>query len=134
MKEFPRTLVGSRMDVVIIMDSIIINRGRGPEIRGTRITVYDVLDYLEIGWHHTRIAAFFRISSQEVLAALQYIDEHKSEVMAEYQQILARDAQGNPPELQARLDADHEKFLEMMRQRKQRIGPAVTHAGNSGGQ
>lgn len=27
----------------------IIVRGRGPEIAGTRITVYDVLDYRTIG-------------------------------------------------------------------------------------
>ena len=36
----------------------IINRGRGPEISGTRITVYDVLDYRKLGWHRDRIAAF----------------------------------------------------------------------------
>ena len=29
----------------------IINRGRGPEIAGTPITVYDVLDYRKHGWH-----------------------------------------------------------------------------------
>ena len=27
----------------------IINRSRGPEIEGTRITVYDVMDYLQEG-------------------------------------------------------------------------------------
>jgi hypothetical protein len=35
----------------------IIDRGRGPEIAGTRITVYDILDYTTIGWHHTASAA-----------------------------------------------------------------------------
>ena len=33
------------------MSAKIINRGRGPEIEGTRITVYDVLDYARQGWH-----------------------------------------------------------------------------------
>jgi uncharacterized protein (DUF433 family) len=28
------------------MGAKIIDRGRGPEIEGTRITVYDVMDYL----------------------------------------------------------------------------------------
>jgi len=28
------------------MSAKIIDRGRGPEIEGTRITVYDVMDYL----------------------------------------------------------------------------------------
>jgi hypothetical protein len=28
-----------------MLEAKIINRGRGPEIAGTRITVYDILDY-----------------------------------------------------------------------------------------
>ena len=34
----------------------IHDRGRGPEIEGTRITVYDVMDYYCEGWPATRIA------------------------------------------------------------------------------
>ena len=34
------------------MGTPIINRGRGPEIAGARITVYDVLDYLQAGWRY----------------------------------------------------------------------------------
>ena len=78
-------------------ESVIIDRGRGPEIAGTRITVYDIVDYLEEGWHPTAIAAFFRISSREVDASLRYIEEHEEEVRAEYHRILARAAKGNPP-------------------------------------
>jgi uncharacterized protein (DUF433 family) len=83
----------------------IINRGRGPEIAGTRITVYDIMDYYTQDWHHTRIAAWLRLSSAEVQAAIRYIEEHKEEVSANYQKILERCARGNPPELQAKLDA-----------------------------
>jgi len=79
-----------------VAESVIIDRGRGPEIAGTRITVYDIVDYLEGGWHPTAIAAFFRISSREVDAALRYIEEHKEEVRAEYQRIVAQAAKGNP--------------------------------------
>jgi uncharacterized protein (DUF433 family) len=35
---------------------IIHDRGRGPEIEGTRITVYDVMDYYLDGWPAARIA------------------------------------------------------------------------------
>ena len=52
----------------------IINRGRGPEIAGTRITVYDVLDYRKHGWHRDVIAGFFRLSSEQIQAAFDYID------------------------------------------------------------
>jgi len=91
------------------MDTII-NRGRGPEIAGTRITVYDILDYTTMDWHPTAIAAWLRISSRQVLAAIQYIEAHKEVVMANCQKMLERDARGNPPELQARLDATHAKY------------------------
>ena len=42
------------------MSAKIINRGHGPEIAVTRITVYDVLDYARQEWHRDRIAALFR--------------------------------------------------------------------------
>jgi uncharacterized protein (DUF433 family) len=99
------------------MDTII-NRGRGPEIAGTRITVYDILDYTTMDWHPTAIAAWLRVSSRQVLAAIQYIEEHKDEVMANYQAMLERDARGNPPELQARLDATHAKYQALWAEKR----------------
>ena len=41
----------------------IINRGRGPEIEGTRITVYDIWDYALENWHRDAIALRLRLSS-----------------------------------------------------------------------
>ena len=79
----------------------IINRGRGPEIAGTRITVFDVLDYRKHNWHRDRIAAQFRLSSAHIQAAFDYIDAHTEDVMAAYQKILDRK---NTPEVQAKLD------------------------------
>lgn len=32
-----------------MLEAKIIDRGRGPEVAGTRITVYDVLDYHKAG-------------------------------------------------------------------------------------
>ena len=72
------------------MSAQIINRGRGPEIEGTRITVHDVLDYARQGWHRDRIAALFRLSSRDIQAALDYIDQHHDDVMISYQRICAR--------------------------------------------
>ena len=72
------------------MSAKIINRGRGPEIEGTRITVYDVWDYARQGWHRDRIAGLFRLSSRDIQAALDYIDQHYDEVTATYQRICAR--------------------------------------------
>ena len=113
-------------------ESVIIDRGRGPEIAGTRITVFDIVDYLDEGWHPTAIASFFRISSREVDAAIRYIEEHQVDVRAEYERILSRSAQGNPPELQSRLDAGHEKFLERVQERTYINGKRPENEGNPG--
>ena len=116
------------------MDTII-DRGRGPEIAGTRITVYNILDYTTIGWHHTAIAVLFGISSRQVLAAIQYIEDHKDEVMAEYQEMLDRCARGNPPEIQAKLDAIHAKYEVLWADRLRRAGLLENgDAGDHGGQ
>jgi uncharacterized protein (DUF433 family) len=106
----------------------IIDRGRGPEIAGTRITVYDVLDYRTVGWHRDRIAALFRLSSRHIQAAFDYIDAHEDEVMAAYQKMLNCT---NPPEVQAKLDqcqgAAARRLAEL---RAQREGNGQ-HAGDS---
>ena len=83
---------------------IVINSG-APRIEGTRISVYDVMDYLRLNWHHSSIALCFRLSSAQVIAAIEYIDAHREEVTAVYERILARHAKGNPPELRAKLES-----------------------------
>jgi uncharacterized protein (DUF433 family) len=116
-----------------MLEAKIIDRGRGPEIAGTRITVYDVLDYHKLGWHRDVIAVTLRLSSRQVEVAIRYIDEHRDEVMADYEEMLARDARGNPPELQAKLDAGHERFLAMVRERREAKQREAQDAGRSGG-
>ena len=56
----------------------------------TRITVCSVLDYARQGWHRDRIAALFRLSSRDIQAALDYIDQHQDEVTANYQTMRTR--------------------------------------------
>jgi uncharacterized protein (DUF433 family) len=118
----------------VAMSTAIINRGRGPEIAGTRITVYDILDYTTADWHHTAIAATLRLSSAQVLAAIEYIEKHKDEVMPVYQQILERAAQGNSPEIQAKADAAHAKFLKLLNPEQLAYLQELNGEGNSRGQ
>src|SRR5881296_1365392 len=88
-----------------ILESTIINRGRGPEIAGTRITVFDVMDYLKHKWHRDRIAALFRLSSRDVQAAIDYIAAHHDDVEADYQRILERHRGFRyPPDVQAKVE------------------------------
>jgi uncharacterized protein (DUF433 family) len=105
-----------------ILPAEIIDRGRGPEIAGTRITVYDVMDYRKHDWHRDQIAALFSLSSSQVQAALDYIAAHEAEVAAEYEKILERHRNYKyPPEVQAKLDACRglaKKKLEELRAAK----------------
>ncbi|MCI0462646.1 MAG: DUF433 domain-containing protein [Gemmataceae bacterium] len=100
------------------MSAQIIDRGRGPEIAGTRITVYDVLDYHLDGEHPTMIALELGVSSEQVEAAIRYIEEHRDQVLADYQGMRDRCARGNPPEVQARLDATHAKYQALWAERR----------------
>jgi uncharacterized protein (DUF433 family) len=92
------------------MHNTIIDRGRGPEIAGTRITVYDILYEVQAGLTAAEIAELFLLDVEQVQGALRYIDEHQEEVQRNYQKIQERFARGNPPELQAKLDAIHAQY------------------------
>lgn len=92
----------------------IIDRGRGPEIEGTRITVYHVLEYLHAGRSRDYIAAVLHLSSAEVQTAIDYIGEHEEAVNAAYEQILNRIRQGNPAWVEERLAENRPRFEEFV--------------------
>ena len=102
-----------KSDERVKYEEFIHDRGRGPEIKGTRITVFSILDYLLEAWSSERIAAWFRLTVPQVEAAIGYIRDHSLEVMRDYVKILERAERGNPPEIQAVLDANHEIFLQI---------------------
>jgi hypothetical protein len=79
------------------------------------------------------IADTLELSSQQVEAAIRYIEEHRDEVMAEYAEMLARDARGNPPELQAKLDAAHERLQAKLREIREAKNRGAQDAGDSRG-
>jgi phage shock protein A len=72
-------------------------------IEGTRITVWDVLHYLEAGWSRPDIAATLHLTEAQVAAAASYIEEHRDEVMGMHRQIEERKARGNSPEIRAKV-------------------------------
>jgi uncharacterized protein (DUF433 family) len=65
----------------------VIRTERGLAVAGTRITLYDVLDYLRAGWPPKLIRDRLDLTEQQVADALVYIDTHKAEVAAEYQEV-----------------------------------------------
>ena len=99
----------------------IIDRGRGPQIAGSRITVFDVMDYLKDGWNRESIALLFRLSSLDIQAAIDYIEAHRAEVEAEYERILERHRSYRyPPEVQVKLDESHRKFVAFVKELRSR--------------
>jgi uncharacterized protein (DUF433 family) len=110
----------------------IIDRGRGPEIAGTRITVYDVLEYWQDDWHPTAIAALFNLTSDQVRAATRYIEEHKEEVLTKQRKIRERMDRGNPPEVEAKRQASRAKLQSMLAQCSQSSTAGDRDAGPAG--
>ena len=109
----------------------IIDRGRGPELAGTRITVYNLLPYFELGWHHSTIAMVHGISSAQVLAVKEYFEQHKEEVLAENAKILARIAKGNPPEVEAKLESSKAKLKALIEEQRRKSASESNGEGNS---
>jgi uncharacterized protein (DUF433 family) len=68
--------------------SIIVRTDRGLSIAGTRITLYDVMDYFMVGYPAKLIREKLCLTDTQVDAALSYIEAHQAEVEAEYQQVL----------------------------------------------
>ena len=68
--------------------SVIVRTERGLTIAGTRITLYDVMDYITEQYPPKFICAMLGITDEQLISALSYIDAHRAEVEAEYQKVL----------------------------------------------
>lgn len=66
----------------------IIRTERGLTIAGTRITIYDVMDYLKAQYPPKLIREKLGLSDGQLDLALDYIEQHRSAVEIEYQECL----------------------------------------------
>lgn len=69
-------------------ETIIIRTEWGLTIAGTRITLYDVMDYLTASYPAKLIQEKLCLTDEQIDAALSFIDAHRAEVEAEYQEVL----------------------------------------------
>lgn len=91
---------------------LIHDRGRGPEIKGTRITVYDLLPHLlEPTETEAYIGRVYELTAEQIAAARAYILNNPESVLAKHLKIEARMAAGNPPEMIERARETHATFL-----------------------
>jgi uncharacterized protein (DUF433 family) len=68
--------------------SAVIRTERGLTIAGTRITLYDVMDYVTAQYPPKFIRTLFDLTEEQINAALAYIEANRAEVEAEYQIVL----------------------------------------------
>ncbi len=66
----------------------IIRTERGLTIAGTRITIYDIMDYVTAQYPPKFIRGLFDLTEQQINDALTYIEENRALVEAEYQEVL----------------------------------------------
>ena len=66
----------------------IIRTERGLSIAGTRITLYDVMDYVTAEYPPKFIRGMLNLTDEQVNDALFYIEANRAEVEAEYQTVL----------------------------------------------
>ena len=107
------------------MAARIVDRGRGPELEGTRVTVYRIMDFVQEDCSTGDIATALHLTEEQVRVALDYIAMHRQKVEAEYNKILQRVQQRNPPHVEAGRATSPEALKQRIRARRQKD---VTHA------
>jgi uncharacterized protein (DUF433 family) len=66
----------------------VVRTSRGLVIAGTRITLYDILDYLAANWPSDLIRDWFDLSDRQIADVMDYIEKNRVQVEAEYRLIL----------------------------------------------
>jgi uncharacterized protein (DUF433 family) len=77
----------------------VVRTSRGLSVNGTRLTLYDIRDYLKGEDSLKNIRDFFNLTDEEMLEILDYMYLNKEEFEKEYQKILE-------------LAAEHRKYWE----------------------
>jgi len=114
-----------------IPGGLLHDRGRGPEIRGTRITVYSLLPHLlDPTATEDFICQVNGLTPEQVAAARAYILRNPDTVLSEHLKIEERIAVGNSPQVIKRAEearATFSKFKEWLSKRGKE-GPTTPHS------
>jgi len=68
--------------------STVVRTERGLTIAGTRTTLYQIMDFLRANYSLEEIMTCFRLTIRQVMEVIKYIETHRDEVEAEYQQVV----------------------------------------------
>jgi len=67
----------------------VIRTERGLTVAGTRITLYQIMDFLKAGYSAEEIRDDFRLTIRQMIEITEYINSHRDDVENEYQEVLA---------------------------------------------
>ena len=71
-----------------VLNQTLVRTERGLAIAGTRITIYQLWEYLKDDLPTSMIKDLFRLSDEQMNGVLEYISQHPEQVEAEYQEVL----------------------------------------------
>ena len=104
---------------------VVVRTERGLVIAGTRITLYEILDYLKGGWTPRLLAMRLDLPYPMIEKALAWLEENRPTVEREYEQVLAQAKKKraywetrNKEKLQKLGQLDAEELKEKIRSRK----------------
>ena len=102
----------------------IIDRGRGPQLSTSRVTVQDLVPYFQEGCSHQEIIRWIpTLTGEEVAAVADYYQRHRDELDEEDRLIRQRSAQNKNP-------AWVEKLLEEAHAERLAITQRLRHQAN----
>lgn len=112
----------------------IIDRGRGPQLSTSRITVQDLVPYLQSNCSYDEIRQVMPILSEaEFQIVERYVEEHREEVMAEDRRIRERNARRrNPPHIEELMRQSRQKRLALQEELRSHRPEDGNGAGNPG--
>jgi len=80
----PNTIIGKCME----FQTNVVRTERGLSIAGTRITLYDVMDYFKKDWPPELIQYWLNLTDEQIADAIDYIKKNQAKVESEYQEVL----------------------------------------------
>ena len=66
----------------------VVRTKQGLSVAGTRVTLYDIMDYVRADWPPTLIRQWLNLSQRQITDVMAYLKTHRDEVEAEYEQVL----------------------------------------------
>lgn len=68
----------------------VIRTSRGLTVGGTRLTIYLLMDSIKAGHSDDFIVQSYPVTPEQLADVHRYIEEHREEVEAEYQEVIRR--------------------------------------------